>query len=57
MGVGWNNDRGVIRALEAFFSRSFDERKDFVDFKDGWMIRHRAACNGLTILDRDAVRF
>ena len=49
---GWDNDRGVIRALEKYFNQSFDEKMNFVDYRDGWLIRHFAICNGLTLLER-----
>jgi len=51
-GLGWDNERGVIRALETYFGRTFDEKRDFTDFQKGWAIRHFANCNGLTILER-----
>ncbi len=51
LGVGWNN-RGVIAALERFFQKNFNEKQHFVDFVDGWLIRHHPNCNGLTILTR-----
>jgi len=53
-GSGWNNERGVIRALEEHFGRSFREENDFAEVCGGWVIRHSAVCNGLTILDRYA---
>lgn len=52
MGLGWDNDRGVIRALEEFFTASFNEKKDFVDFKNGWLIKHYSLCNGFTVLEK-----
>lgn len=52
MGLGYNNRRGVIRALETYFSKSFDESGDFTDFGRGWLIRHYSHCNGLMILER-----
>ncbi|MBM3821814.1 MAG: class I SAM-dependent methyltransferase [Verrucomicrobia bacterium] len=51
-GLGWWNERGVIRAIEDYFGRRFDERRDFVDAAGGWMIRHTSTCSGLTILSR-----
>jgi len=51
-GLAWDNDRGVIRALEDYLGKSFDETHNFVDFKSGWLIRHYHYCNGLTILER-----
>lgn len=52
MGRAWNNDRGVIRALEDYFSKPFDETRDFVDYAGGWLIKHSPLCNGFTILER-----
>ncbi|MFH1081399.1 MAG: class I SAM-dependent methyltransferase [Pseudomonadota bacterium] len=51
-GRGWNNERGVIRAIEKHFSQSFDEAQDFMMTIGDWQIRHIACCNGLMILDR-----
>jgi cephalosporin hydroxylase len=52
MGRAWDNDRGVIRAIENYFDKSFDERVDFVDYAGGWLIKHDSICNGFTILER-----
>lgn len=52
MGYGWDNQRGVIRALEEFFGASFDEKKPFVDLIDGWLIKHEPHCCGFTVLHR-----
>ena len=52
LGVGYNNQRGVIAALEAFLGTTFNEKRDFVDVANGWLIRHYASCSGLTILKR-----
>lgn len=50
--IGWDNQRGVIAAIERFFGARFDETVEFVDFRKGWIIRHDPWCAGLTILDR-----
>jgi cephalosporin hydroxylase len=55
MGVGWHN-RGVIAALERYFNKSFNEKEDFFDLVDGWLIRHYAKCSGFTILTRIAFK-
>jgi hypothetical protein len=55
MGVAWTN-RGVTEALEKYFGKRFDEKRDFVDSAKGWFIRHYANCNGLTILTREPQR-
>ncbi len=52
MGYGWDNQRGVIRALEEFFGATFDEKKPFVDIIDGWLIKHEPHCCGFTVLHK-----
>ncbi|MGQ9810915.1 MAG: class I SAM-dependent methyltransferase [bacterium] len=52
MCVGWDNKRGVIRALENYFEKSFNEKVNFMDIAKGWWIKHYANCNGFTILER-----
>ena len=52
MGLGWQNERGVIRAIEEHFGVSLPEKRDFIDARDGWLIRHYANCSGLTVLSR-----
>lgn len=52
LGVGWDNGRGVMRAVEEMVATRFDERRDFVTFAGGWIVRHWAHCNGLTVLER-----
>ncbi len=52
IGCGWDNDRGVIRAIEEFFDKRFDETKAFVDISGGWLIRHHPYSSGLTLLKR-----
>lgn len=52
MGIGWANQRGVIAAIEHYFNCRFDEQHDFVHFTEGWIIKHFANCNGLTVLER-----
>ena len=52
LGRGWENDRGVIRALEDFFGKQFDETHDFIDVEPGWIIRHYAHNSGMTMLER-----
>jgi len=51
-GQGWDNARGVIRAIEGYFGRPFEEEKDFIDLQDGWFIKHYSHCNGFMIMDR-----
>lgn len=49
---GWDNHRGVIRAIEEILNRSFDEKTPFIDRVDGWLVEHQPYSNGLTILTR-----
>ncbi|HPC33722.1 MAG TPA: class I SAM-dependent methyltransferase [Syntrophales bacterium] len=51
-GRGWDNERGVIRAIEDYFGVDFDETQDFLKERNGWLIRHWRHCNGLMIMDR-----
>lgn len=51
-GRGWDNGRGVIRAIEDYLGAKFDETQPFVVIVNGWLIRHDPICNGLTILRR-----
>jgi len=52
-GKGWDNQRGVIRAIEEHLDTHFNEKIDFALAHRGWFIRHYAICNGFMILDRD----
>lgn len=52
LGLGWNNHRGVVRALEALLDRRLDERHRFSCDARGWHVTHDPTCNGLTILSR-----
>jgi cephalosporin hydroxylase len=52
IGEGWDNQRGVIHAIEEDLGVRFNERLDFVTMVDGWLIRHWAHCNGLTVMER-----
>ena len=52
LGTSRDFKRGVTRALEEYLDYSFNEEKDFVAFKNGWLIRHWANCNGFTMLEK-----
>lgn len=52
LGIGWNNARGVIRALEEELGTQFDESRDFLSTAKGWNVKHCASCNGLTVVER-----
>jgi cephalosporin hydroxylase len=47
---GWDNARGVIRAIEELVGRSYDERTFFVDRAGGYAVRHVPWSSGFTIL-------
>jgi len=51
-GQGWDNERGVIRAIEDYFGGPFNEEKDFIESRNGWIIKHYSYCNGFMIMDR-----
>jgi cephalosporin hydroxylase len=52
IALGWNNDRGVIKAIENYFNKQFNEKIDFTDFVYPFIIKHFHICNGLTILEK-----
>jgi cephalosporin hydroxylase len=52
MDLGWDNNRGVIRAVEDFFHKSFNEKQEFVDYCNSWIIKHYPYSCGFTILER-----
>lgn len=54
IGAGWDNERGVIRAIEEFFKVKFNEQIHFqyscLMNNVNWNVVHEPLCNGLTIL-------
>ncbi len=52
VGLGWNNARGVVGAIEDYFKVKFAERSDFTEQLPGWLIQHEACCSGFTVLTR-----
>jgi cephalosporin hydroxylase len=52
IGSGWDNGRGVIRAVEEFLGVRLDERQSFEREMDNWHVTHDPICNGLTLLRR-----
>lgn len=50
--LGWDNKRGVIRAIEETLGRSYNEAVPFIDLHEDWLIEHHPHSNGLTILTR-----
>ncbi len=51
-GFGWDNQRGVIRALEEFLGRSYDQNTFFTDIAGGYLVRHYPNCSGMTVLKK-----
>ena len=47
---GWNNERGVMRAIEEFLGRHFDEHTFFAGQADGFAVHHVPWSNGFTVL-------
>src|SRR5581483_12486208 len=37
MGLGWDNQRGVIRAIEEHLGTRLPEKRDFIDARAGWL--------------------
>lgn len=52
LGLGWDNRRGVIRAVEEYFGTTFKETEPFITLCRGWLIRHEPHCCGFTILKK-----
>ncbi len=51
-GLGWDNQRGVVRALEEYLEVTVDESRDFQFYRKGWLVEHFAHSSGLTVLSR-----
>jgi predicted O-methyltransferase YrrM len=51
-GLGRNNKRGVIRAIEEFVGQKYDENSFFSDLRNNFLIKHYPYCDGLTILKK-----
>lgn len=54
--LGWDNQRGVIQALEEYFGRRFHENQPFEAFHYPFLITHYPYCFGLTILEKRLTR-
>ena len=52
LGGGWNNQRGVIRAVQKFLQGEWDETKSYKGNHNGFSVHHIPTCSGLTILRR-----
>lgn len=55
-GHGWNNQRGVIRAIEEFLEVDINEKESFQTIIQSWMVSHWPNCNGLTLLEKISKR-
>ena len=55
VSVGWNNRRGVIRAIEEHLGRQYDEAAYFCDLAKGYLVTHYPTCSGLTVLRKCAL--
>ncbi|MFO7534533.1 MAG: class I SAM-dependent methyltransferase [Kiritimatiellia bacterium] len=51
-GLGWDNQRGVIRALEEWLGCHYQENRYFADYIKGFALFHYPNCDGLTVLKR-----
>jgi cephalosporin hydroxylase len=49
---GWDNQRGVIRAIEEMLGRRYDERTFFTDIAGGFAVQHTPWSSGFTVLRR-----
>ena len=52
MGVGWQRNRGVLRAIEEYLGTQFNEGASFTDVRKGWIVRHNPLSSGFTVLER-----
>ncbi len=52
LGLGWDNHRGVVRALEDVLGIRIDERRALACAAGPWRVTHDPICNGLTMLRR-----
>jgi predicted O-methyltransferase YrrM len=52
LGAAWNNHRGVIRAIEEFVGRKYDESSYFCDLTAEFNILHYPSCCGLTVMKK-----
>ena len=50
IGPGWDNKRGVIRAIEEFLGRSYDEQTFFTDVIDEFAITHVPWSGGFLVM-------
>ncbi len=51
--LGWGGTyNGVANALETYFNKQFNWKIYFLDYIQGWIIKHYPYCNGFTVLTR-----
>lgn len=50
--TAWDNDRGVIRAIEEHLDCSFNEKRRFTTVCSGFLVEHHPHSNGFTSLSR-----
>ena len=55
LGGGWNNKRGVIRAVQEFLNTNWDENNAYTAEHNGFFVHHIPTCSGLTVLRRKTV--
>jgi cephalosporin hydroxylase len=55
LGRGWNNDRGVVHAIEDHFDCSFDESESFITIQSSFVVKHHPYCNGLAVLQKTPI--
>jgi cephalosporin hydroxylase len=49
---GWDNQRGVIRAIEEFVGKNYDEKCFFTDVAGGFLILHHPHSSGFTVMKK-----
>ncbi len=52
IGGGWNNNRGVIRAIEEYLNTKLNEKEEFQITINDFNVTHYPYCNGLTVLEK-----
>jgi hypothetical protein len=55
-GLGWDNQRGVIRAIEEYLGVKIDEEQGFDRIIGDWYVHHVPWGAGLTVMRRKGVR-
>jgi hypothetical protein len=55
VAFGWDNNRGVMRAIENMVGRRYNENYYFYDFTKNYLLIHYPYSNGLTIVKRHKI--